>query len=80
MDVRDIAKNIDWSSLDKYPESTVYCKCGFVFRSHTKFVASACGIVSKKQCPKCGTHNEFESVRSDPEKMEISNGDGKIRA
>ena len=70
--------NIDWGSLDKYSESTIDCLCGEVFRSHTRFVGKINGLVSRRSCPKCGTHGKFRAVYSDPEKMEMSEDDGKV--
>jgi hypothetical protein len=47
--------DIDWTAQDEFPESNCSCVCWEVFRSHAKFVPDL-GLVSRKQCPKCGKH------------------------
>lgn len=66
-------QKINWSLSDKFPEDTVTCKCGAVFRSHVRAVTVDGKVVtiSRKPCPKCGKDNSFRSVKSDPHIMEI---------
>jgi hypothetical protein len=61
---------IDWSPFDKYPEDTVTCGCGAVFRSHGKYVIGT-GLVSRKPCPGCNGAQLIRSLRGDPELMTI---------
>ena len=46
-------KEIDWTPHDKFSENTCTCRCGQVFRSHSKYVHDD-GLVSRKPCPACG--------------------------
>ena len=50
--------DIDWDIVSKYPEDTCTCRCGTVFRSHSKFatVDNKPEIVSRKPCLNCGSH------------------------
>lgn len=68
---------VDWSVFDSHPESSCTCRCMYAdlkdgdyvpsFRTHTKFVSSASftGIVTRKPCPRCGSHTNVGSVRGD---------------
>jgi hypothetical protein len=57
---------IDWTNLDQYPEYTVECKCGHIYRSHAKFDITILQIVARIPCANCGdTH--MRAARSDPE-------------
>jgi hypothetical protein len=72
---------IDWSKHDTFPESTNTCRCGAVFRAHTKAVfdpapGGKARIVSRKPCPECGTYANLSGSSSDPETMTIR-GDGR---
>lgn len=61
---------VDWEPLLKYPESTVTCRCGAVYRSHAKCVAANGTLhrVTRKPCPACGASQDHTtSIRSDPE-------------
>lgn len=68
---------IDWSPFDKWSENTCECRCGTVFRSHSKTVmtgATAPGhleLRSRKPCPACGRDNLLVRVSSDPEVFTI---------
>jgi len=62
--------DIDWSKHDPYPEHTLTCGCGQVFRSHCKTVPGV-GIVSRRTCPGCDGHNRIVRASSDPETMTI---------
>jgi hypothetical protein len=64
---------IDWSRLDAYPEDTVTCRCGGVYRSHVKVVADRSGLhtFSRKPCPNCGSRLRVQSASSDPEVMTL---------
>jgi hypothetical protein len=69
---------IDWTKFDRWPESTVTCKCEAVYRSHSKVVATPGGltIVTRKPCLRCGqSEGNARSVRSDPETMTIGGSD-----
>jgi len=61
---------IDWSVHDRYPENTLTCACGEMFRSHSKAIVGV-GIVSRKPCPRCGETQSIRSARSDPERYEL---------
>ena len=61
---------IDWSKFD-FSEDTCYCKCGKVYRSHTKFVGEISRPVSRKPCPGCGSRVNMKKVSGDPELMEL---------
>jgi len=67
---------IDWTTFDRFPESTLTCACGATFRSHSKYVLGS-GIVSRKPCPGCGKTNLIAASRGDPEEMTIGRGDIK---
>lgn len=61
----------DWSRIEKYPESTVTCRCGEVYRSHAMFDKDLGTCVSRKPCPKCGRNDDSWRVSSDPETMTL---------
>lgn len=63
--------NIDWTSFDKYAESSIVCRCGGIFRSHAKMKSGVTSMVlwTRKPCPSCGRHDSSISVKSDPEIM-----------
>jgi hypothetical protein len=68
----EAAAEIDWKVFDPYPENTLYCRCGSVYRSHSKFVIRpAPGLLARKSCPKCGKHDDLRRASSDPEAMTI---------
>ncbi len=63
-----------WQKQDEFPESTCYCRCGAVYRSHSKVVNTPSGfvIVSRKPCPECGRdEGNLRRVSSDPEIMTL---------
>jgi hypothetical protein len=63
---------LDWSKSDKYPEDTIYCACGHIFRSHSQFDATAPKKIRlRKACPKCARDDDFRRISSDPESMTI---------
>ena len=69
---------IDWSVFDEFPESTCYCRCGRVFRSHSKGVViknkdngHSFTVLTRKKCPVCGRNDSTYRVSSDPEVMFI---------
>ena len=63
---------IDWTKHDQYPEMTCYCKCGAVYRSHTKFIIVLNPHTeSRKPCPRCGSTSDVIRACSDPEKQTI---------
>lgn len=68
---------IDWSIFDKYPEDTCDCRCGKVFRTHSKFVAELSRVITRKPCPDCGKNDNFRKISSDPEKWTLKNETGK---
>ncbi len=59
--------DVDWTVFDQYPESTCYCNCDAIFRSHAKIVMSIRRSVSRKPCPDCGKNDNLRRVSSDPE-------------
>lgn len=66
---------IDWTIFDNEPESTCYCVCEQVYRSHTKLKLEGKTFIhySKKPCPKCKkTENNLRRVISDPEHYVIT--------
>lgn len=44
---------VDWTAHDQYPENELHCRCGQIYNSHSKFVASVGTVVSRKPCPGC---------------------------
>lgn len=66
-----MSDQIDWSVHEKYPENTCTCKCGVIFRSHTKTIMSpTIMIISRKTCPSCGKQ-DLQRISSDPETYSI---------
>jgi hypothetical protein len=67
---------IDWSSFDRFSESTCFCRCGQTFRSHAKLVTAASKLtmrlVTRKPCPSCGKDDDCKRVEDDPEVWSIS--------
>jgi hypothetical protein len=65
---------VDWSGFDKYPESTIECRCGAAYRSHAKAVMTPTSrIVTRKPCPQCGQQDgNATAARSDPELMRLA--------
>lgn len=63
----------DWSKFDTFPESTCYCRCGAVFRSHGRAAMTPPPphAVSRKPCPKCGKSDDITRIQSDPESMTL---------
>lgn len=70
---------IDWSIFDKWSENTVYCRCGAVYRSHTKMTTGDDGALHlhcRKPCPACGKSiDNHWKVSSDVEVMSIGKKD-----
>lgn len=68
---------IGWKHFDKFPENTIFCRCGAVFRSHSKAVMAEGGmnLVSRKPCPSCGSSSNVWKAASDPETHSIGIGD-----
>lgn len=68
----DIAASIDWSGRGPV-DTTNYCRCGAVFRSHYKFKwIEGKGVgVTKDPCPACGSHLDIFRSSSDPELVTI---------
>ena len=63
---------IDWTVFDQYPENTLTCACGHVFRSHSKYVRDPePHIHSRKSCPGCGFQDRIVRASSDPEEFVI---------
>lgn len=72
--------SIDWTIFDGDPEGNVTCACMYAdlkdgdfvpsFRSHYKFVRTEtfAGVVTRKPCPKCGSHTNVSRVRGDWER------------
>jgi len=74
---------IDWSVFDGLSESTCMCRCGTVFRSHSKLAAvepSGFVLTIRRPCPACGRNDNVSSARSDWEEYKIGSGEtGWIR-
>jgi hypothetical protein len=68
-ELHELHEQVDWSVFTEPVSETCYCRCGGVFRSHTKMVhyGDTLVVVSKEACPVCGTHTNFERVSCDPE-------------
>ncbi len=64
---------IDWSDFDGDAESTCYCGCGAVYRSHAKSHRQGETIttVTRKHCPDCGSHTDCRRISSDPESFTV---------
>lgn len=66
------AGDTDWSSVDRFHESTCTCRCGAVFRAHAKCVrAPAPRLIARKRCPSCGRDDDICRISSGPELMTI---------
>ena len=62
--------DIDWSEFT-WSEDTCHCRCGEIFRSHSKYVMAVNKAITKKQCPRCGKDDDCWRIISDPETMTI---------
>lgn len=68
---------LEWSHLDKFPESTCTCLCGNVFRSHARAVTDPSPyIAARKPCPGCGS-TMLQKVSSDPESYTLEGSSEK---
>ena len=61
---------IDWSKFT-HSEDTCHCRCGEIFRSHAKYVATVKRVITRKQCPECSKDDDCWRVASDQETMTI---------
>ena len=61
---------IDWTAHDEFPENTITCACGTVFRSHSKWTADR-GIATRKPCPGCARCDHMRQASSDPERVAL---------
>ena len=54
----DLARSIDWSDADRWQPSTIRCKCGAIFKAHSRVKQADGGLVevTSKPCPHCGSH------------------------
>lgn len=69
---RSAARAIDWRAFDAHPESTCFCRCEAVYRSHAKIVMEPSPhVVARKACPACGRTDNLRRVSSDREVMTI---------
>lgn len=67
--------NIDWQPFDKYPEDTITCQCGAVYKSHAKgkIVDGQFCIYTRKPCPACEkTYGHVRRASSEPELVTIA--------
>ncbi len=65
---------IDWTEFNEFPENTCHCRCGSIYRSHTKLVMEDGEFiqVSEKPCPACNkTEGHLWRVSSDPEQWNL---------
>lgn len=62
---------VDWSAHDAFTESTIECRCGVFFRSHSRWTEGV-GIRTRKPCPGCGSSTGMRAARSDPETIEYT--------
>ena len=60
----------EWAGHDQFSESTCFCRCGAVFRSHSRY-SMVKGLISRKPCPTCGETTTLVKASSDPEHMTI---------
>jgi len=63
--------SIDWTIFDGQPEDTCTCKCGRIFRSHSKIDMQRFKLISRKPCPACGKADNLFKASSDPESFGI---------
>lgn len=61
---------IDWSGFD-FSEDTCYCRCGEIYRSHTKYVGEISLPVSRIPCPSCGSQINMKKISGDQETMQL---------
>lgn len=62
---------IDWSIHDKYPEYTCECRCGQVYRSHSRYSLERNALISRIPCPGCKKDGDLRRASSDPEYQSI---------
>lgn len=64
---------VNWGIFDGDPESTCYCRCGQVFRSHVKGIYNKERHFSatRKPCPACGQNDNCNRISFDEETMTI---------
>ena len=68
---------IDWSKFDRYQKNTCSCRCGNVFRSHSKLDMFIKKPITRYPCPGCGRNDNCYSIKSDPEVYGMSDDDIK---
>lgn len=61
---------IDWSEFI-WPEDTCCCRCGEIFRSHSKYIMAVSKIITKEQCPRCRKDDDCWRIISEPETIKI---------
>lgn len=51
----ETAPIVDWDAFEQYPQNTIECTCGAVYRSHSKHVIHGTNLVGVTQtpCPTC---------------------------
>lgn len=62
----------EWTRFDAFPENTLTCGCGRVYRSHSRFSHIGSMIEPRWPCPGCGSRDDIRRASSDPELMTIS--------
>jgi len=63
----------DWSIHNEYSESTCFCQCGAIYRSHAKILMTEKPhLISRKPCPACQHTDLLTQISSDPEMYTIS--------
>lgn len=68
----DRVSAIDWTKHDEFPESTCYCRCGAVFRSHSKMVFDGVPkTITRRPCPACKRDDDCRRISADPEKFTL---------
>jgi hypothetical protein len=66
--------SIDWQVFDKYPPNEVECRCGAIYKSHTKAVREDGEFRHYRRvpCPNCGaTKDGMRRISSPSESWTI---------
>jgi hypothetical protein len=64
---------IDWSAFGPTVQTTCFCRCGILFRSHAKAakVGDRFLLVTQRPCPNCGRRDNCSRAGTDPEEFTI---------
>lgn len=63
--------NIDWGMFKEESDTTCYCRCGKIFRSHAMYAKDLQKVISKDKCPSCLKNDNCWRYQSDPESLTL---------